>query len=415
MKIIENNLLFIFISALPLTIIVGPSVSLITILLTGIIFISIILTLDISKIYNNKVCILLFILYLYLIFNTLISVDPFSGIYRNLGFLRFLLFFLAINYFFYVKSKGQNIFIFWSIIFSIFVIDVFIERYSGTNILGFGADSVHEESFTRVVSFFKDEAIAGAFLNGFIFIVVGYFFSVSKQKNYPMFISVLFFILSLVAVVITGERSNTIKAFIGFVIFLFFFDFIKLKIKISLLIFLSGLLVIIILSFDYLKLRYKGQFYDFIYSKEARDRTFENNIYIKLYKSGFSVFKDKPFFGAGNKNYRTETCKQIYKNPEYICSTHPHHIYIELLAEHGALGSILILYIIFFIIFRILKQIIMSKNYIQIGSFIYLLTNFIPLLPSGSFFSDFNLTLFMINFSIMYAVNDKTNIFYSKN
>ena len=107
--------------------------------------------------------------------------------------------------------------------FSIFVIDVFIERYSGTNILGFGADSVHEESFTRVVSFFKDEAIAGAFLNGFIFIVVGYFFSVSKQKNYPMLISVLFFILSLVAVVITGERSNTIKAFFGFVIFIFFF------------------------------------------------------------------------------------------------------------------------------------------------------------------------------------------------
>ena len=120
MKIIENNLLFIFISVLPLTIIVGPSVSLITILLTGIIFISIILTLDISKIYNNKVCILLFILYLYLIFNTFISVDPFSGIYRNLGFLRFLLLFLAINYFFYTKPKGQNIFIFWSIIFFLY-------------------------------------------------------------------------------------------------------------------------------------------------------------------------------------------------------------------------------------------------------------------------------------------------------
>ena len=103
-----------------------------------------------------------------------------------------MLLFLAINYFFYTKPKGQNIFIFWSIIFSIFVIDVFIERYSGTNILGFGADSVHEESFTRVVSFFKDEAIAGAFLNGFIFIVVGYFFQFQNKKNYPMLISVLF-------------------------------------------------------------------------------------------------------------------------------------------------------------------------------------------------------------------------------
>ena len=60
--------------------------------------------------------------------------------------------------------------------------------------------------------------------------------------------------------------------------------------------------------------------------------------------------------------HRTETCKEIYKKPDYIL-THPHHIY-ELLAEHGALGSILILYIIFYN-FRILKQIIMSKNYIQ--------------------------------------------------
>ena len=217
------------------------------------------------------------------------------------------------------------------------------------------------------------------------------------------------------AILITGERSNTIKAFFGFVIFLFFLDFLKLKIKISLLFILSGLIILIISSYDYLKLRYKGQFYDFLYSKEIREKTFENNIYIKLYKSGFRVFKDKPLFGVGNKNYRIETCKQNYKNPEYICSTHPHQVYIELLAEHGALGFILILYVIFFLIFRILKQIIMSKNYIQIGSFIYLLINFIPLLPSGSFFSDFNLTLFMINFSIMYAVNKKTNIFYFKN
>ena len=182
MKIIENYLLYILILSLPLTIIVGPSVSLTAILLIAIIFILIILKLEVSKIYTNKVCLVIFALYIYLIFNTLISIDPFSGIYRNLGFFRFLLLFLAINYFFYAKSNADNIFIFWSIIFSIFVLDVFVERFSGTNILGFKAQSEHEESFNRVVSFFKDEAIAGAFLNGFVFIVVGYFFKVSKKK-----------------------------------------------------------------------------------------------------------------------------------------------------------------------------------------------------------------------------------------
>ena len=45
---------------------------------------------------------------------------------------------------------------------------------------------------------------------------------------------------------------------------------------------------------------------------------------------------------------------------------------------------------------------------------IYLLTNFLPLLPSGSFFNDFNSTLFWINLSIMYACNKKTNFFQKK-
>lgn len=420
MKITQYNLLFVFFSLLPLTIVVGPSVSLITILSLIIIFLIKLPILDIKKIYTNKICISLFVLYLYLIFNTVISIDPYSGILRNLGFLRFLLFFVVVNYFFYLKSDGQNIFIFWSVIIFIFITDIFIERFSGTNILGFGAQPDHglnqDDSMTRVVSFFKDEAIAGAFVNGFIFIIIGYLFTVLKKKNYSMFICIILFIISLVAVLMTGERSNTIKIFIGFIIFFLFLDFPKFKIKLLFLLFVSGLLFLIILSSDYLKLRYKGQFYSFLSTKEIRDKTIENNVYINLYRSGYEVFTNYPLLGVGTKNYRIETCKKNKeKNLNYFCTTHPHQIYIELLAEHGILGSILILYILFFSTFKILRQIIMSRNYIQIGSFIYLLINFIPLLPSGSFFSQFNITLFMINFCIMYAVNEKTNIFYFKN
>ncbi len=419
MKITQYNLLFIFFSLLPLTIVVGSSVSLITILLLILIFLLKPPELDIKKIYTNKVCISLFVLYLYLIFNTVISIDPYSGIFRNLGFIRFLLFFIVVNYFFYLKSNGENVFIFWSVLICIFITDIFIERFSGTNILGFGAQPDHglnsRASMTRVVSFFKDEPVAGAFVNGFIFIIIGYLFTVLKKNNYSMFIFVIFSILSLVAVLMTGERSNTIKIFLGFMIFLLFIDFLKFKYKLFFLLFVSGILFSIILSLDYLKLRYKDQFYNFLFSKEG-DITLENNVYINLYKSGYEVFKSYPILGVGAKNYRIETCKKNNeKNSNYFCTTHPHQTYFELLSEHGILGTILILYILFFSIFKILKQIILSRNYIQIGSFIYILINFIPLLPSGSFFSDFNITLFMINFCIMYAVNEKTNIFSSKN
>ena len=85
-----------------------------------------------------------------------------------------------------------------------------------------------------------------------------------------------------------------------------------------------------------------------------------------------------------------------------------------MLSEHGIIGSIIILSIIFYLVFRIIRKIIDSKNYIQAGCLVFLLINFIPILPSGSFFNNFNITLFMINFSLMYAVNKETNIFQKK-
>ena len=58
--------------------------------------------------------------------------------------------------------------------------------------------------------------------------------------------------------------------------------------------------------------------------------------------------------------------------------------------------------------FKIISK---SNNYIQLGCAAYLITIFVPFLPSGAFFGDFNSTLFWVNLSVMYAVNPKTNIF----
>ena len=162
-------------------------------------------------------------------------------------------------------------------------------------------------------------------------------------------------------------------------------------------------------------MRYAGQIYNQLVDKETRSK-FSNNLYIQLYKSGYAVFKINPLLGVGNKNYRVETCDKKKKdiNQEYYCTTHPHQLYFELLSEHGIFGFLIILSIIFFLIFRLIRIILLSKNYIQVGAFIYLIINFIPILPSGAFFSDFNLTLFMLNFSIMYAINKDTNIFSAK-
>ena len=70
------------------------------------------------------------------------------------------------------------------------------------------------------MSFFKDEQVVGAFLNGFGFILIGYLFNryerfTNKQKIF-LFLFLITFVSSMI---FSGERSNTIKLIIGLVIF----------------------------------------------------------------------------------------------------------------------------------------------------------------------------------------------------
>ena len=401
---------------LPLSIILGSAVSLTNIFLLILVYFFKCYQKDhLDYIIKNKAIILFFLLNLYLILNTLISVDPSSGIFRNFGFIRFIFLFIAINYLFYIKRYDLSLFKIWTVIFLIVVFDVYFERFNGTNILGFGSED--QDFGRRVVSFFKDEPIAGSYLSGFLFIIAGYIFTIFKNKKRTLkIVPSLLLLIFLSSVLITGERSNTIKVFVGFLLFLFFLDYFKIRHKI---IFSASFVVIFSISLyqsDYLKERYVEQIYNLFFTSEIKaQQDLKKNQYFKLYKSGLSVFKKNPVFGVGNKNYRVETChKDKHDKFDYYCTTHPHQIYIEFLSEHGIVGTIISLSIFFIIIFKVLRQIIESKNYIQIGAFVYILYNFLPLLPSGAFFGDFNITFFMLNLSLMYAVSEKTNIFENR-
>ena len=249
--------------------------------------------------------------------------------------------------------------------------------------------------------------------------IIGYLFfldkNISNKYKYIIFVFSIFF---LIAIILTGERSNAIKAIFGFFLFYFINDYFKFKEKIFSILLLILMIVFLLNNSDFLKLRYGGQFFKPIASffqtnnELNKEDEFKDNIYIRLYQSGFEVFKRYKFFGVGNKNYRVETCSNE-KNPKYVCNTHPHQLYFEFLAEHGIFGAMILFFILFSLIFSKIKLIFISKNYLQLGSLIFLLTLFIPFLPSGAFFADYNLTIFWINLSIMYAVGKKTNVYRS--
>ena len=388
-----NSYFLILFSLIPLTIIAGPAISIINILLIDLSFIILIIYNKNFNFLKNKTIIYLFILYIYLIFNSFISIDYSVGVLRNLGFLRIIILFAAFNYFFRDEGFFKKVITFWSIIISIVLVDVFIESFSGKNILGFG-----ELYGKRVVSFFKDEPIVGGFLNGFYLIIVGFLLNELKySKNYFI---ILFSIIFIISILLTGERSNTIKAVLG--ISIFFMLYKNLNIKKKIIIYLSMIVLILILVFNlsYLNLRYFNQ-----------TSNVKNTLYFNLYESGFEVFKNNKLLGVGNKNYRIETCNDIQKNNKYICTTHPHQIYFELLSEHGLIGTLIILGIFYKLIFSKILNTIRGNNYIKIGSLIYLILVFLPIIPSGAFFTDFVLTLFAINLAIFYATDNKLNIF----
>ena len=402
-----NNYFLILVSIIPLSILVGATISLSNIILLTLTFLFFSIYKRFLFLLKDPIIISLLIIYLYLILNSIISINPEIGIYRNLGFFRFILLFASINYLFFFHKKIDLVFKIWLLIILIVLFDSYIEFIFGKNIMGYG-----DLYGARIVSFFKDEPIVAAFLNGFVFILFGYLFQNFDNKNIWVKSFIYLLVLSfLFCIIITGERSNTIKFLFGLLVFFGLNHHLKFKFKILAICIVVLLFTLAYVKSDYVKYRYGSQLFTHFLDKEQRDKYLNNSLYLIIYKSGFEVFKNYPIFGVGNKNYRVETCSNSNSNAKYYCITHPHQIYIELLAEHGIFGSIILLSIIFFLIFRNLKAIILSRNLIQVGAFAYLLTNFLPILPSGSFFNDFNSTIFWLNVSILYASNPKTNIF----
>ena len=129
-----------------------------------------------------------------------------------------------------LSKRAQKYFFIWTIIFLIFIFDVYFERFSGANIFGWGATSLNgvpQPHGERIVSFFKDEPIDFFFINGFIFILLGYLLNVLKNKKYRNIIFLITILIFFMSVLITGERSNTIKSliWINFIYILDIFDF----------------------------------------------------------------------------------------------------------------------------------------------------------------------------------------------
>jgi len=391
----------------PLSLLISTGVSeSITIFISIIFFINFFIE---KKLTNDKYLILLLIVWLGLILNLIFSENFTSSFSRNFFFFRYIIFIYFLISVFKNDKNLNSILLIWLLTLFIVCFDIYFEFFSGRNVLGI--KSIYND---RISSFLGKELKIGHFVLGFVFICLGYYFekfyNYSKKHKIFGFLLLIFFIIALC---FTGERSNTIKGLIGIFIFISLGNKMIFKYKKILLVFFIISPIIIYVSSS----KIQGRFNDIILPVMNKGIIYaiKETQHGAHFYTAIEIFKTYPLFGVGNKNFREECLKEKYFNKDYKqsnvrCSNHPHQIYFELLSEHGIVGTITLISIMFYILSQSLSIYKKNQNLIHLGSIIFVLITFLPILPSGSFFTSWGASIFWLNFSIMLFYNNKLTV-----
>jgi len=400
---LRNNLIIFFIAILPISIIAGSAISNLIIILIDIYFIYEIFKNKLLIILKNKLLYFLLIIWFLLLLNSIFVASSSESFIRSFGFLRFIILIFALKYF--LEKNNNNIknlvLKIWFFIFIIVTVDILIEFYFGSNILGFKSNYNG-----RVASFTGDELKIGNYYFGFVLITLSFFYQNYCKKNY-LFLYILILIFLITSFFI-GERSNFIKTFI--ISFLFIFLINNKDILKKLFIFLLFILVFFstISKNEFYKERMFSEFLNPII-KGNYNSFLKNSLYAKHVDIAKNIYKENFFLGVGLKNYRYASLMKKYNQNDNLegAASHPHQIHYEFLSETGITGYII--FIIFFMLSMIngFKKFLKSKNPYILSSVLFLLATALPLIPSGSFFTSYGASIFWINYSFLLLQNEK--------
>ena len=427
------NLLFVL---LPISFILGNSAINLNIGLIALFFL-VDLTKDRKIFYNeNRIFFFIFFVFaIYLLISSLISnyYDN-ENLLKAFLYIRFFLFALAIK--FYIDNDKINFNLiakFWLIFLFIVIIDIFYESIVGKNMLGYISPSAG-----RLVSFFKDELIVGFFVSTLG--LISFSILIYKNRKYS-----LLFLLLIPIIFLTGERSSFIKIFfaISMISIIVEKNFFDKKIFFS-----SFLLIIILLTlvfnfsnhqyFEDIKKRYSVKYIekDNWYSigglsltkpapckaESCKGIIFDDhpNLYYKTHYGKYyliskHIFLDNIFFGTGYRTFRKSCADYVnildskYRLSNPGCTTHPHQIYYELISDHGLLGTFVILSIILYLLIKPMQYFKIRHDIFKLSLFFYLIAYLLPIIPSGSFFTTVNSSIFWLFYGLYIANNKLTN------
>ena len=401
------NILIFLIAILPISLLLGSAIINILIITIDLLFLYIFFKKKEFNLENKISFYILLIFWLSLLVNLIYSSDFVNSFSRCVGFIRFAILALAIQFFIENSSskKMNKVFLTWSIIFFIVSFDLIFEFILGFNLFG-------NTSYMpgRLSSFLGDELKIGHYYFAFSLLAISLVYYYFKNNTLIYFILFSTTFISL----IIGERANLIKYTFMVFFFIYYFEKKNFYFK-SILIFLmiSFLSIFISINNTY-KERFWTMFGGVVIENKNISKIINFSPYGGHWHAAWEIFNDNKIFGVGLKNYRKVSGEQKYYNKDVLYSegrqtTHPHQLHLEFFSETGIFGFIFFAFMIISSIIVGIKNYIKSRNLYCLSSLLFFCASTILILPAGSFFTTYGAAIFWINYGIFMA---KTDTFY---
>ena len=240
-------------------------------------------------------------------------------------------------------------------------------------------------------------------------ILVGIILIQKKTNSIIKFLLLNFFIsLSGIIILLSGERS-ALFLFILFCFILLFLYKIQFQFKIFLFLFNIIQIILIISLNQPVKDRIVSQTFNTVTS-ELKLSDAVTSQYRYHFKSAIEMFADKKITGHGPKMYRIICKDDKYFIHKYSCQTHPHNIYIQLLAETGLVGFLFVILGFLYFGYLLIKDFTSyyAKNLVVLANYNLmfisaLFINLWPFVTSGNFFN--NWICFVFYFPLIFFIN----------
>ncbi len=390
-----NYFLGFLILLIPFALLTGPALPDVIVSITALLFVFISIKNQEYKYYNNFISKFFLVLCLFFIINSLMSEFAYFSLRSSLFYFRFILFSLAVWYLLDNEKNFLKYFLYSLIICYFIAIGSGLYQYLyGETIFGVTSPN------TRLLLLFSDNAALGHFLSRLFPLLVGLLIiNFSNSLKYYILLCFLF-ISTDVLVYLSGERTSLALMLMASIFILIFMSKLKLFRLISLV---FSILIIVIISIYVPEVKERNIDYTMkqfgVTEGSERINIFSEKHETYIY-TGIEMFNQNALIGLGPNNYRNY-CNdyniQVSAKSPYIdpCNTHPHNIYIQLLAETGIIGFLLIMTInyflfkmIFLYIYKKLRGHKLNLNDFQICLIACFICTLWPLLPTHNFFNN---------------------------